>query len=178
MKTAIRFAFAALLLLAATLIAGRPARAEDWGEIHLVNEGNEPLASGQATLTNVTYGGYVLVGTSPVVTVAELFQGQLTVTCQGLTPGKTYRISPRLGVVNPPKKKPNFFWFTAAADGSGGTGGPIPVTFETRWFMDAGGYWWPMDPDGCVVAVSREQGSRLTLVLTGVFLDPYPAFRY
>jgi hypothetical protein len=35
-----------------------------------------------------------------------------------------------------------------------------------------------MDPDGCGIAVSRKEGSRLTLVLSGVFLDPYPNYPY
>jgi hypothetical protein len=176
MKSAIRLALAALLLLAATLIAGKPARGEDWGAIDLVNEGNEPQATGQATLTNVTSWAFHIVGTSPGPVAAEYFSGQLTVTCQGLTPGKTYRISPALGAVNPPKKKPDFFSFMAAADGSGGTGGPIPVTFQIVWFMDYFGNWYVYDPDGCVVAVSRKEGSRLTVVLSGLFLDPYPTY--
>jgi hypothetical protein len=104
----------------------------------------------------------------------EHLYGQLTVTCHGLTPGKTYQISPALGVFFPRNKKPNYFSFRAAADGSGGTGGLIQVTFLITWYMDGGGNWWVYDPDGCVVAVSRKDGSRLPLVLTGLFPDPYP----
>ena len=114
-----------------------------------------------------------------VVTVATVFQGQLTVTCQGLTPGKTYQISPPLGVVNPRSKKPNYFSFRAAADGSGGTGGPIPVVFSIWWFQDPYfGTWYVVEPDGCVCGLSRKDGGRLTLVLSGVFLDPYPNYPY
>jgi hypothetical protein len=179
MKTAIRFALAAVLLLPTTLIAGRPARAEDWGAIDLVKEGNEPPATGQATLTSVASGGFFLEGGPYAVYAVEQLYGQLTVTCQGLTPGKTYQISPPLGVVNPRNKKPNYFSFRAAADGSGGSGGPIPVVFSIWWLQDPYlGTWGVMDPDGCVVAVSRTDGSRLTLVLTGVLLDPYPNYPY
>jgi hypothetical protein len=179
MKTGIRFALAALLLLPTTLIVGRPACAEDWGTIHLVIEGDEPLATGQAVLTDVSSAGFFLeggpIGGGPYA--VEQFYGQLSVTCQGLTPGKTYRISPTWAVASPSKKKQqNYFSFIAAADGSGGTGGPIPVAFQIVWYMDAFGTWFVFDPDGYTFDVSRKEGSRLTAVLSGLFLDPYPTY--
>jgi hypothetical protein len=83
-----RLGLAALLAVGVTLLASTPAQAkapkgEDWGTILLTNVGVQPLASGEATLTDVTYGPQGRIA-------APLYSGTLTVKCRNLTPGATY----------------------------------------------------------------------------------------
>ena len=80
---------AALFLLVVALSAGAQALAEDSRTFPLDNLGAEPLAEGQATLTNVTLlrterwdGEY-----------RYYYSGQLSVTCTRLTPHKIYLIA-------------------------------------------------------------------------------------
>ena len=109
---------AALFLLVAALSAGAQALAEDSRTFPLDNLGAEPVAEGQAALTNVTLlrterwdGEY-----------RYYYGGQLSVTCTGLKPRKTYLIA--------------FPWmsgwwvgqFKTDRDGAGGISN-IPVTW-------------------------------------------------
>jgi hypothetical protein len=77
--------------LALVLSAGASAapfpKAGDWGKKGLANVGDEPGASGEATLTDVEF-----VGTSwwDDYGCTDFYTGRLTVACQGLTPGATY----------------------------------------------------------------------------------------
>ncbi len=83
-----RLGLVAVFLVGVTLLASTPAAAEgkvkgeDWGTVELENVGDEPQASGQASLNNVEL---VLAWVG-----LHVYKGELTVTCQGLTPRATY----------------------------------------------------------------------------------------
>jgi hypothetical protein len=85
----------AVLALAVSAGVTQAAGNEDWGTIQLANVGDEPGASGVATLTNVSLtdwsaydGGSGWPGAPFQFT--EQYTGVLSVTCLGLWPGATY----------------------------------------------------------------------------------------
>ena len=82
-----RRGLARLLLLGATVLAATMAQAKPrlgiWGPVELANVGDEPGASGEATLTDVVLvDSYTGSGW-----YSESYTGTLTVACKGLTPG-------------------------------------------------------------------------------------------
>jgi len=96
-----RLGLAALLVAGVTLLASTPAQAkvpkgEDWGTIPLKNVGDEPQASGEATLTDVNYHSHDGNIAFPH------YSGTLTVRCWDLTPGETYLT--QAGTLSPSRK--------------------------------------------------------------------------
>jgi hypothetical protein len=79
---------AALLAIGVVLLASTPAQARvvTWGPYQLANVGDEPQASGEATLTKVEAFGVYADGD----VVGVQYTAVLTVKCTGLTPGATY----------------------------------------------------------------------------------------
>ena len=100
MKTTKHFALMALLVLGATLYASTPARAAPFD---LTPTGAEPGATGQGRLAHVelvdySVGGQIWIGPPPSYQMHWQYEwytysGELSVACQGLTPGATYRTS-------------------------------------------------------------------------------------
>ena len=88
MKTLERLGVTALALVVGAQLATLPALAAKpgavWGSIELTNVGDEPQATGQAIVKSVKYEG--ITGTGDV-----LYSARVSVACQGLTPGATYR---------------------------------------------------------------------------------------
>ena len=58
----------------------------------LTNTGVDSNATGQATLTDVTSSGFWSYWYSNQG--YEVYSGNLTLSCEGLTPGATYRVGP------------------------------------------------------------------------------------
>ena len=173
----------ALAAIAVALFPSDQARAEDWGTIELVNPGAEPGAFGHATLTNVAGPGWWYDPNPNTYLTYELYAGDLSVDCGGLTPGKTYRIGPTVTPVpsRNSKQKVQYFSFTASPDGGGGTAGtPVRVQFYVMWALDYGpywtGYWYPIGPDGYSFSVARKVGKSWTDSLTGYFPKPNPTY--
>jgi len=84
---------AALLALGMTLVASTPARAkkpagESWSPIKLTNVGDEPQASGEATLTDVVLVDIHFNESGSVCW--ECYTAGLRMDCKNLTPGATY----------------------------------------------------------------------------------------
>jgi hypothetical protein len=162
-----RLGLTLLLVVGVTLLASTPARAsenwrtggkpvpgQDWGTIQLTNIGDEPAATGGATLTEVRY----LSGAEDGSSRGEAFSGTLSVSCQNLTPGATYW-SPA-GTFNANRK------------GQGRITGNVVFMIEYEVF--GAGDWKLLILVGpYVVDVDRlnADGSR-TPVLTGVFVPP------
>jgi hypothetical protein len=92
-----RFGLAALLVVRLGLVASTPALAQtmpvpvpvDWGTLELENTDVEANARGLATLENVQFA-YSEFNPYVSTYATEVYRGDLTVKCQGLTPGKTY----------------------------------------------------------------------------------------
>jgi hypothetical protein len=91
---------AALFVIGVAIFTNSPALAqegEDWGTITLTNTADakdrDYGASGQATLTDVTYGT-IVQGEYPNEYAMGVAYGNLTVRCEGLTPGATYGVGP------------------------------------------------------------------------------------
>lgn len=167
----------ALAAIAVALFPSEQALAEDWGAIDLVNTGAEGSAFGHATLTNVSGPYWVSYG----YVAYEMYSGDLSVDCGGLTPGKTYRICPTVTLLPSGKnnQKVEYYSFTASADGSGGTGvAPVPVQFYVVWeWYDnpvGGGSYYRISPDGFGFSVARKDGKTWTASLTGFFPNPTP----
>ena len=78
---------AALLAVGLTLFAKPPPRGEDWGSIQFANLGDEPRATGVATLTGVNWTS---LSHYDYEYLWMAYQGTLTVECQNLTPGARY----------------------------------------------------------------------------------------
>jgi hypothetical protein len=110
----------AVLVVGATLLASAPAKAKPkddghgWSTIELANTGDEPNATGQATVENVKYEGNDGAGNA-------IYSIKASVSCQNLTPGATYRTP--LGS------------FTANRKGEGNIRGTVVVidTGEGHW---------------------------------------------
>jgi len=155
-----RLGMPALLAVAVTLLASTLASAgkppgpagETWGPVGLTNVGDEPRASGEATLTEV-----VLVGTvgDPLYDYSywDCCTGNLTVQCKKLMPGATYE--------------------TAAGTFTANSRGEIKVSrdvyFEIEHFF---GWSWHTVPYVVDVVRLNPDGSRTT-VLTGNFRPPF-----
>ena len=150
MKTIKHFAVAALLVLGATLSAGRPAYAQEFYD--LTSTGAEPTTAGQFALTRVKFlmvwSDYPPTGWSYVS-----YQATLHVRCQGLTPGAWYSTSAGK--------------FRAASDGTGSA--------KTTKFYFGYSFYYGALMDSTLVEVSRinADGSQ-TLVLSGSVPDLVP----
>jgi len=77
----------AMLLASAPVQAKKPA-SETWGPIELTSIGDEPLASGEATLTDVVLADIYL--DESVSYYWECCTAGLRVNCKNLTPGATH----------------------------------------------------------------------------------------
>lgn len=154
-----RLGLVAVLAVGATLFASTPAQAkgEDWGTIQLTNVGDEPQASGQASLTNVVCRDSNPYDPDPWRT--GYCSGKLTVYCRNLTPGATYWTPAGT--------------FTANRKGNGAIIGKVVFTVE--WYRSD--WWGPVVTLPYVVDVIRldPDGSGFveTLVLTGEFSPPW-----
>jgi len=92
MKSMKWIGLAVLLAVGVTLLASTPAWADPWwhsfpthrGPCRLENVGDEPEASGQATLSHIS--AYPDVPSIPPL----YYTAELTVKCTGLKPGATY----------------------------------------------------------------------------------------
>jgi hypothetical protein len=87
-----RLGLVALVVVGVALLASAPAQAgkvaDPWGPHELANVGDEPRASGTATLTDVVCTGW---GSGyPGPWYYEAYTAVLTVQCRKLTPGATY----------------------------------------------------------------------------------------
>ena len=159
----------AALAVGLTLFTSTPAWAggkakADWGTIQLSNVGDEPCASGQATLTNVErtwycYDEYPPGSPWPILHVWAQYTGVLTVACQNLNPRATY-------------------WTPAGTFRAGRTGtGTVKgkVSFEIVYIHDTWTgsttllKWFVVD----VIRLDAD-GSETT-VLTGDFFPPWHA---
>ena len=150
-----RLGLAALLAVSVTVLASTAARAAapgNWGTVQLTNIGDEPGASGEASLTHVKR----LWSDVQEWMRIDHYSGKLTVKCRNLTPGATY--STPAGT------------FIADRKGNGGASGQVLFTV----YVDEG-WWGPtavMDP--YVVDVFRLNGDgTCTPVLTGTFVPPW-----
>ncbi len=151
------FQLAVLFVVGVALFTGTPAPAQvpaDWGTIELTPTGAEPSARGQATLTGVRLVDY-WVSPGGFYSV-ESYQGELTVTCQGLTPGATY---------STPAGK-----FKADRQGDGtliGSAG-FQCWYELYW-DEWGSYFVFSEWSGLQVEVARKYRKSKVLVLSGGF---------
>jgi len=162
-----RLGLAALLVVAVTLLASTPAWAAPKvcrpGPVELANVGDEPRASGEATLTEV-----VLVGCysdSPYVDWS-CYTGKLSLKCKNLTPGATYCIGElRLGGLFPPIPVA-----TITAD----NGGKVEFSGDVYFEIDSFYGWDGLERGAYVVVVDRlnSDGSSTT-VLRGHFFPWY-----
>jgi hypothetical protein len=156
MKTMQKLELTALVLTLGALFAASPVLAgsgprniknqppENFGTIQLANTGEEPTASGQATLRHVTCTVYVNSLFNPPY-VEWVYEGTLIVKCQNLVPGATY--STPVGT------------FTADSKGTG------TVTGEVGWVE---GYS-PEGFSGYVEVVRLDGDGSSTSVLVGGF---------
>ena len=144
-----RLGLGALLAVCVTLFASTSAWAakpehaasgEDWGTIELANMGDEPFASGVASLTNVDW--------VRVAKGAFLYGGRLSVTCHNLTPGATYWTPAGT--------------FIANRKGSGKVSGDVWLELNYGWS------WVSVSPFVVDIVRSNPDGSG-TPVLTGTF---------
>ncbi len=138
-----RLGLAALFAVGVTFFASTSAWAgsgEDWGTIELANIGDEPQASGSASLTNVDW--------LRVAKGAYIYTGRLSVTCHNLTPGATYWTP--VGT------------FIANRKGDGKVSGYAPLVLIYGWS------WVSVEPLVVNVIRSIPDGSNTT-VLTGTF---------
>jgi len=153
MKTMQKLELAVLVLTLGGLLAASPVLAgwgprniknhppENFGTIQLANTGEEPSASGQATLRHVTCDVYVDIFNQ----AWWCYQGTLLVKCQNLVPGATY--STPVGT------------FTADSKGTG------TATGEVGWVE------YPFEGfDGYVEVVRLDGDGSSTSVLGGWFL--------
>jgi hypothetical protein len=156
----------AALAVGVTLFASTPA----WAApkvcrpcpIELANVGDEPRASGEATLTEVLLVGSV---SHSSWSWTNCYTGRLSVKCAKLTPGATYCIvTPRWGSLFPPIPVA-----TVTADAAGKVQFSGDVYFEIDQFYS----WDGLETGSYVVEVDRlnSDGSSTT-VLSGHF-DPW-----
>ncbi len=175
-----RFVLAGVAIVAAAMLTNSPARAQS--TITLARTGAEPHASGQATLSDVAPYA-VLTQAAGFYTYYYWYvdAGQLTLHCDGLTPGATYRVGPtavnqqtnRKGQVSLTN---SYSFVTASSTGTIDLG--IGVTylagFECWQVIDPGGWaeeWVFLGGDTYPykVSVDRKRGSKYTVVLEGTF---------
>ncbi|HUT91550.1 MAG TPA: hypothetical protein VMY37_18775 [Thermoguttaceae bacterium] len=150
-----RLGLAVLLVVGVTLLGSTSARAAapgDWGTVQLTNVGDEPGATGEASLTRVKR----LWSDVQEWMRIDYYSGKLTVKCRNLTPGATY--STPAGT------------FLADRKGNGGVSGQVMFSV----YVDEG-WWGPtsvMEP--YVVDVVRlDPDGSCTTVLTGEFVPPW-----
>jgi len=167
-----RLGLAALLAVGLTLLASTPARAkkpggeiggDTWGPIELTNVGDEPQASGKATLTEV-----VLVDVYDSGLVHwQCYTGRLSVQCRHLTAGATYSIGTGWFLPAP-------MW-TVTANSAGKVETSEDVYFEIGYSPT---WEWPFDwvlSFPCQVGVFRlEPDGSSTKVLAGELRPPSP----
>ncbi len=161
-----RVGLAVLLAVGASLLASTLARAkkpasgsESWGPINLWNVGDEPKASGQATLTDVVYVG----GFETSLGWEDWYTGRLSVQCSHLTPGATYLIR-----AHDWNWFPGFDEWTVTASDSGGkvqVREDVEFSIARVWIQDdpwSPGHWSEskyqvhvvrLDPDGSSTTV-------------------------
>jgi hypothetical protein len=191
-----QFGLAALLAIGAALFTSRSAAAEDFGPITLGSTGDtrdqDYGATGQATLSNVTpgqpgsnygYGFYYYWDgrCTSTSSVALVIPGDLTVSCQGLTPGATYQIKATAWYTDyyflskkgqPTANSYSYFQFPVSANGAGEV--TVPVSYAEVWlhqFDDCWGgfdYWEQLSGGRLWFTVERKDGrNKYTTVLGG-----------
>ena len=161
-----RFGLAALFVIGAGLFTSSLARAQT----PLTNTGVDPDATGQATLTEVTssdfwsdwYSNYAF----------EIYSGNLTLSCEGLTPGATYRVGPTQ--VSRSKKGQtivSYLYVTASDSGTLELATPVKyIRCLWQWVPDPhlDGYWEEVEYYCYKFSVDcKEKGKTYTAVLTG-----------
>jgi hypothetical protein len=170
-----RFGLAALFAIAAALFTSSPALAQYTIDLTFTANAKDRDhgASGKVTLTDVTYDGMWIVWDWDDSTLSygyDVYTGYLTLRCDGLTPGATYRLGPTdIRAYDP--------YSYVAASSTGTVDLNVQVYFSYGytyyWVEDPfwGGHWerWPGDPSGGFgVSVARRQGRRnYTEVLSG-----------
>jgi len=154
-----QFGLAALFVIAVPLLGSAPVLATDWGTIDLASTDAEPGALGQATFTDVQWTGRGRVEGLGRYFCWDAYTGEMTVTCQGLTPGARY--------TTPAGK------FRARRDGTGSVSGTATLYVWYR-YDSVKGYYVPWIPGKVDVSRLDDRNSS-TLVLTGVY--PFPAPR-
>jgi hypothetical protein len=140
----------ALLMVGPALFVSTPAQAGkialpdagNWGTVQLTNVGDEPGASGEASLTDVR----CLHEDPPLC----LHSGTLTLKCQNLTPGATYLTA--AGTLKP-NRKANGEW---------------EVTGKVLFLFD----YLNWEPPYVVEVVRLDPDGSSTTVLTGYFFPP------
>jgi hypothetical protein len=154
------FQLAVLFLIRVTVFTNTPALAQlsgHWGPIDLTNTGAEPGAKGQATLSLGVIG--IRFQSNYVVATCS---GTLSVTCQGLTPGKVYRVGP----VYSRKGKTftsSYLKTTALSDGTAGAQGGTVFEVVAPLPRDATSWWYT---GAYRISVDQNNGVQ-TSVLTG-----------
>ena len=161
MNSMTRLGVVAVFAVGVTISMSSPALARvswrNWGTIQLASIGDEPEASGEASLTNVVCRDSNPYDPDPWRT--SYCSGKLTVYCQNLTPGATYWTPAGT--------------FTANRKGEGKISGQVNFTVE--WYNSD--WWGPVVSDPYDVKVIRldPDGSSFVenLVLTGEFDPPW-----
>ena len=141
-----RLGLVAVLVVGVTLVASTPTRAEDWGTIQLMPIGDEPQASGEATMTDVAGRLYKLRGKT-----MWGYWGTLSVTCHNLTP-RTWYWTPA-GTIK------------ADRNGDGTVSGDVQLEWNSLPYPDNDAWILPFVVD--VVRVNANGPG--TMVLTGTF---------
>lgn len=145
MKTTKHFALTALLILGATLYATAPAQAQTFD---LTPTGDEPNATGQASLSHVKYDSTGFIDPTNGIGYTT-YMCTLYMTCQGLTPGATYLTSAGT--------------FKANRDG---TGSAKAARYRLTWYDWVDFYGLHVQPPRVYVYRVNPDGS-FTLVLWG-----------
>jgi hypothetical protein len=157
-----RLVMATALIATLALIVSAPALAKPakpdggstWGPIELTNVGDEPRASGEATLTEVVRGDvYYEQGLFYI----ESYRARLHVDCKNLTPGATYAVPAGT--------------FTANSRGKATVEGD--VYFEIVYIYTWSRTWQLSNPYWVDVVRLNPDGSAAT-VLTGMLAPPFP----
>jgi len=161
-----RFGLAALFVIGAGLFTSSLARAQT----PLTNSGVDPDATGQATLTDVTSSGFWSFWYSNEG--YEIYSGNLTLSCEGLTPGATYRVGPTQ--VSLSKKDQiiySYLYVTASDSGTLELATPVRyIGCLWQWVPDPhlDGYWEVVEYYGYKFSVDcKGKRKPYTAVLTG-----------
>ena len=150
---------ATLLAVGVTLFVNTPTQAEDWGTVQFTNLGDEPQASGQATLKKVSYYLSWYDADEYWHEYGNGYRGTLTVECKNLTPGATY--STPAGT------------FKADSRGKGKVSGKVSfiIVYEVSWWGDTIWQCELVGPYEVGVTRVNADGSD-TPVLSGFFVPP------